>query len=718
MSVYLLSDLSEKEEKTLAGLVNGQIVSDISGCINFVQIKVKESSLEELNRIADTLNQSEGVLYASYDAPMFIQLSAADNNPWSDNTSTPEIDRGNEDNPDGNDWWAEAIGAYTAWEYVDSHSDELKPVKVGVIDDGFFTEHEDLRGKIEILNGGNVTNDEKSNPGAHGTAVSGIIAANNNDKGIRGVADHVSLLCADWSFFDEDGNSISLLSTGQYIELTKQMVEKECKVINCSFAVILPSQESFDKNNADMDMYPILSALSVNRSFYNYENILALYQREAKLHAMQCTILMTELLMNGKDQFLIVQSAGNGYDGNLSLPGYDARYSGFYCGITEDLFNEIFLSKDKNDVLKTKGVTYRAIDEHLLIVGGIEKSIDGNESYSLLPGSGFGRQVDICAPGEKLFVCGTVENGNSKYNDDWNGTSFSSPMVSGAAALLWSIDPSLSAADVRQLLLESGTSAVGVGEDAGTDYPMLNIGASVKKLTGWSNVNDIQEGLYIVPNTQNILYVEQDEDEISFTAWWFKLASVEETAILKGSDAEFVCGEEGTGKTSGKLHFDTAKVILTLDENRFPFLDERTEYSWLRESMWELSEEQLQEIGQALRVPANLNIEYIQDEAYYWEAGGRYVTYVQIFYNNEVIATATVDSFTGELIRDMTTYSESTTETASVTMNIPNGAKEFNGHYYYVYEGNDYSDWNAAQEYCVTQGGHLATITSQVRICV
>ena len=45
--------------------------------------------------------------------------------------------------------------------------------------------------------------------------------------------------------------------------------------------------------------------------------------------------------------------------------------------------------------------------------------------------------------------------------------------------------------------------------------------------------------------------------------------------------------------------------------------------------------------------------------------------------------------------------SESAPETASVTMNIPNGAKEFNGHYYYVYEGNDYSDWNAAQEYCI-----------------
>lgn len=138
LSVHLLSDLSEKEEQMLADLVDGEIVSNISGCINFVQIKVKKTSLEELNRMADVLNQSKNVLYASYDVPMFMDTFAADNNPWSDNAVAQEEHRGEENDPSGNDWWAEAIGAYTAWEYADSNADELKPVKVGVIDDGFF----------------------------------------------------------------------------------------------------------------------------------------------------------------------------------------------------------------------------------------------------------------------------------------------------------------------------------------------------------------------------------------------------------------------------------------------------------------------------------------------------------------------------------------------------------------------------------------------------
>lgn len=198
----------------------------------------------------------------------------------------------------------------------------------------------------------------------------------------------------------------------------------------------------------------------------------------------------------------------------------------------------------------------------------------------------------------------------------------------------------------------------------GDDFTLEDMSSKINADSdGCNNTTNIQEGLYIVPNTQNILYVEQDEEEISFTAWWFKLFAIEETAVLKGSDAEFV--DERTRQISGKLHFDTAKAILTLDENRVPYLDERTEYSWLRESLWELSGEQLKEIGQALRVPANLNVEYIQDKAYYWEADGLYVTYVQIFYNNEVIATATVDSFTGELIKDILMYSNSSNATES-----------------------------------------------------
>ncbi|GAA6396757.1 lectin-like protein [Solibaculum mannosilyticum] len=43
---------------------------------------------------------------------------------------------------------------------------------------------------------------------------------------------------------------------------------------------------------------------------------------------------------------------------------------------------------------------------------------------------------------------------------------------------------------------------------------------------------------------------------------------------------------------------------------------------------------------------------------------------------------------------------------------IPSGAVEFNGHYYYVYNIDTITDWNMAQEYSEAQGGYLATVTS------
>lgn len=44
--------------------------------------------------------------------------------------------------------------------------------------------------------------------------------------------------------------------------------------------------------------------------------------------------------------------------------------------------------------------------------------------------------------------------------------------------------------------------------------------------------------------------------------------------------------------------------------------------------------------------------------------------------------------------------------------NILTGAVEFNGHWYKVIQDNSISDWNAASQYCNTQNGYLATITS------
>ena len=68
--------------------------------------------------------------------------------------------------------------------------------------------------------------------------------------------------------------------------------------------------------------------------------------------------------------------------------------------------------------------------------------------------SNYGKKnVDLFAPGDKIY---TTTAGNGYAYD--SGTSLAAPMVSGTAALIWSYYPKLTAKEVKQIILESGTA--------------------------------------------------------------------------------------------------------------------------------------------------------------------------------------------------------------------------------------------------------------------
>ncbi|QZK88979.1 S8 family peptidase [Flavobacterium sp. CHNK8] len=68
--------------------------------------------------------------------------------------------------------------------------------------------------------------------------------------------------------------------------------------------------------------------------------------------------------------------------------------------------------------------------------------------------SNYGKKnVDLFAPGAKIYTTAS----NNTYGFE-SGTSFSAPMVSGTAALIWSYYPKLSAKEVKEIILESGTA--------------------------------------------------------------------------------------------------------------------------------------------------------------------------------------------------------------------------------------------------------------------
>ena len=68
--------------------------------------------------------------------------------------------------------------------------------------------------------------------------------------------------------------------------------------------------------------------------------------------------------------------------------------------------------------------------------------------------SNYGKKtVDLFAPGYEILMCAP----GNKY-ESASGTSMASPMVAGAAALVKSYYPNLTAAELKEILLESSTT--------------------------------------------------------------------------------------------------------------------------------------------------------------------------------------------------------------------------------------------------------------------
>ncbi len=71
------------------------------------------------------------------------------------------------------------------------------------------------------------------------------------------------------------------------------------------------------------------------------------------------------------------------------------------------------------------------------------------------------------------------------------GTSFAAPEVSGVAALVWSVKPSLTSTQVAAILEQTATRPAGTGWNSSTGWGVLNANAAVESVTGRSSADAI-----------------------------------------------------------------------------------------------------------------------------------------------------------------------------------------------------------------------------------
>lgn len=465
--VYFRDDMSVDDVQRLLNVVDGRLVG-YSRRMHRLEIKFSATNYEGINALADALMQQEGVLYAQYNVPAIDVFDAViyplDENPWNG-----ETDRSNEASPFGADWWAETIRAYTAWTY----NDLAGPVDVGVCDGRIDDGHRELSGRVALFSGASNAPDD------HGTAVAGIIAAQNDDWGMRGIADRATIL------YESDA--------GPHTGETAQLVESGARVINYSLAAEYFESETAYKERRlsqsyidamidllflkfDSTIQLLSEPQNLDQEYDMYVQGLINYVTDRKV-LMLWTMINLLLSDNEEDHdFLLVESAGNGYDN--SGPGYEATITRFL-----PVEPEIFVTGTKLEgtrkYLADRGITYQTILDRTLLVASVDMP-NASGDYQLSDFSNYGGYVEIAAPGQVNSIY-TLDV-NDGMMTDFCGTSASAPMVTGAAALLKSMDDSLTMPRIKEILVRTATGRLAKGVNDYLVYPVLDVGAAVEAI--------------------------------------------------------------------------------------------------------------------------------------------------------------------------------------------------------------------------------------------
>ena len=302
------------------------------------------------------------------------------------------------------------IRAEDTWNKIASSSLPLSHVTIGIIDSGIDAKHP------EFMSGGDLTNtvlfgttppDAEKDDDGHGTGVAGIIGANN---------------ISAFGILPANSPQTNGILSGA-LPVSKYTLEVRG----------LPSAESLF-----------------------FESIKDIFVQSQLLHAD-------------------VVNMSRGYARDKTLPdGYPDSYLNkntfFYSLVFPKFPNTLFVFSAGNDGTNVENQTPANINlANTMTVGATEILGDRlDKRFVLSPAisSNFGSGVDISAPG---IVYAPTEQGKGELSDGdytlFNSTSASAPLVTGVAGLLKSIKPSLTPAQIKQILIRTADPIV-------TDQPI------------------------------------------------------------------------------------------------------------------------------------------------------------------------------------------------------------------------------------------------------
>ena len=138
--------------------------------------------------------------------------------------------------------------------------------------------------------------------------------------------------------------------------------------------------------------------------------------------------------------------------------------------------------------------SYPASYAHVLTIGATDES----NRYTYFSSSS--PDMDLAAPGEDMLVA-VPKIWNSSGYEPLDGTSFSAPLVSGAAAAVWSERPSLTNTQLFEVMRRSAHQVGSHGWNRNTGYGILDVNAALARKAPATDPQEPNEDIYLVkPN--------------------------------------------------------------------------------------------------------------------------------------------------------------------------------------------------------------------------
>jgi hypothetical protein len=201
-------------------------------------------------------------------------------------------------------------------------------------------------------------------------------------------------------------------------------------------------------------------------------------------------------------------------------------------------------------------------------------SVDSQNSLSIF--ANYGTCVDIAAPGENIFssIIKSEFSNNQYFGGPWDGTSFSTPLISGAAALIKSIDRRLTPAQIIKLILSTANDIeyANPGLAGRVGYGVLNLKQVLLKTLLNKKINYLPGRICRAKESKIICYEPDLSRDLIISDINKKIISVdaykkEKIAVLTGDQAKIFSGN-GSYEVNISLNSDYLyKKIMFFESN-------------------------------------------------------------------------------------------------------------------------------------------------------